>query len=219
MTCDDTTLSLGVYLLGALDADERTVVERHLEDCPQCAAELAELAALPSMLERLTLDDFAVEAPVVPEALFERVAARAREEHADRQALRGHRYRRLTAVAAALVIVAGAGIGSAVVLTGGHHHQAGRTVVATQGHVKMQVTLAAQTTGTSLQVTVAGLPEDQHCTLIAIAKNGERDVAGRWSATYQGRAQQTGSTVIPTSQLARFVLLGNGGRQLVTVHA
>jgi anti-sigma factor RsiW len=214
VTCDDTTLSLGVYLLGALDTDERAAVEVHLSDCEHCRVELAELAALPSMLERLTLDDFAIEPPVVPEELFDRVAARAREEHADLRMAQRHRYRRLTAVAAAVVLVTGAAVGT-VALT--HHGQPKSTFVQSQGSVKMRVTLAAQKSGTSLQVTVAGLREDEHCQLIAIGKDGSRDVAGRWSATYAGQANETGSTAIARSQLTQLVLLGTNGRPLDTV--
>jgi predicted anti-sigma-YlaC factor YlaD len=215
VTCDDTTLSLGVYLLGALDADERTAIEAHLRDCEHCRFELAELTALPSLLERLTLDDFAVEPPVVPADLFDRVAAQARAEHEDAQATTSarHRYRRLTAVAAAVVLVTGAAVGSVALA-----HHGGSTVQHTQGGVKMEVKLAAQTSGTSLRVTVAGLHEDEHCQLIAIGKDGSRDVAGRWSATYAGQAQVTGSTVIARSQLARLVLLGTNGRPLDTVN-
>jgi predicted anti-sigma-YlaC factor YlaD len=218
-------LSLGVYLLGALDADERAGVEAHLDTCPTCRAELDELAALPSLLEQLSLADFDVETPEASEDLFHRVATRVRAEHAGREAADRRRYRRLTAVAAAVVIVAGSVAGGlAIARHGGHARQGGTVSAATDisrtgshGRVRMRVELAAQTSGTSLQVDVAGLPEDEHCRLIAIARNGQRDVAGRWSATYQGDAQQTGSTMIPLSQISQLVLQGTGGSTLVTV--
>jgi hypothetical protein len=81
----------------------------------------------------------------------------------------------------------------------------------------MTVTLASQTTGTALAVMVSGLPQDEHCRLIAVATDGSRDLAGRWDATYQGQAQETGSTGIPRSRLAKLVLLGTNGQRLVTV--
>jgi anti-sigma-K factor RskA len=216
MSCHETTMSLGVYLVGALDADERNAVEEHLNDCPECRAELAGLAALPSMLERLSIDDFPLEPLSAPEDLFDRVAAQAREEHTEhteRSRRAVTRYRRLTAVAAAVVVIAGASVGSVAVYDHNHRHG----ITATQGSVTMQVTLASQTTGTGLNVTVSGLPRDEHCQLIAIAKDGTRDIAGRWDATYGGWAQETGSTRIPKSQLSKLVLLGTGGKQLVTV--
>lgn len=211
-TCHDMTLSLGVYLLGALEPADRAEVEAHLATCTLCRAELAELAALPSMLEQISLDDIAPE-PVTPsDELFERVATRAHAEGTDELTTRRRRYRRLTAVAAALAVVAGGGIGSWAIF--GDHSS---NDTQAQAGVHMTVALASQVAGTGYTVEVSGLPTDEHCKLIAVAKNGERDVAGRWDATYQGWATETGSTSISRSQLARFVLLGTKGERLATV--
>jgi anti-sigma factor RsiW len=219
MTCHDTTMSLGVYLLGALDPAERAAVEAHLDDCSVCREELDQLAALPSMLDLLSIDDFPLEPLPAPDELFERVAARAREEH-DRTTI--GRYRRLTAVAAAFVLIVAVGFGSfALVHRGGHKApvSASHQVFANQqGHVMMRVALASQASGTGLRVTVSGLPPDEHCWLVAIAKDGTRDEAGRWDATYPGTAQETGSTRIPMSELSQLVLLGTNGKHLVTVN-
>jgi anti-sigma factor RsiW len=213
MTCHDTTMSLGVYLLGALEPTEQAAVEAHLATCETCRAELAELAALPPMLEQITLDDIAPEPLAPSEDLFERVAAQARAQVTDELATRRRRrYRRLTAVAAASAIVAGAGIGSWAIL--GDHSS--RTPTQTAG-VHMTVALASQVSGTGYTVDVSGLPTNEHCKLIAISSNGERDVAGKWDATYEGVATETGSTSIPRSELARFVLLGTNGERLATV--
>ncbi|GLW96443.1 zf-HC2 domain-containing protein [Microtetraspora sp. NBRC 16547] len=57
MTCDDVRISLGVYVLGALDAEETAVVEAHLDECPDCLAELAELSGLPPFLARVSEED------------------------------------------------------------------------------------------------------------------------------------------------------------------
>jgi predicted anti-sigma-YlaC factor YlaD len=217
VTCTEITLSLGVYLVGALDADERAAVEEHLRDCPSCQAELADLAALPSMLERLTIDDFPLEPLVAPDGLFDRVAARAREEQEAHDASRVARYRRLTAVAAAAVLVVGAGVGSLVVFGGGHGQPSPTVFSHTQGSVTMRVMLTSQATGTGLRVTVSGLPRNEHCSLIAVAGNGTRDIAGRWDATYSGWAQETGSTRIPQSELSHLVLTGTNGQQLDVV--
>lgn len=221
MTCQDTTLSLGVYLLGSLDASEREAVEAHLRDCPACRVQLAELAELPAMLSQLTVDDFVPEPVEVPEDLFDRVAERAREEHRRGESSRVGRYRRLTAVAAVAVVIAGAGVGALVVSHDSGHGSGvvatAQVASATKGSVTMRVVLASQAQGTGLRVTVSGLPRDEHCWLVAVAKDGSRDVAGRWDATYLGKAQETGSTTIPKSELAQLVLVGTHGEQLVTV--
>jgi anti-sigma factor RsiW len=46
-------LELGVYLLGAIEPAQRALVGRHLAACPQCRAELAGLAGLPSLLRKV----------------------------------------------------------------------------------------------------------------------------------------------------------------------
>jgi anti-sigma factor RsiW len=212
MTCHDTTMSLGVYLLGALEPAEQAEVEAHLAVCETCRAELAELAALPSMLEQISIEDIAPQPLTPSDDLFERVAAQARAEGTDELTARRRRYRRLTAVAAASAIVAGAGIGSWAIL--GDHSSSSTSA---QHGVHMTVALASQVSGTGYKVEVSGLPTDEHCKLIAISTNGARDVAGKWTATYQGVATETGSTSIPRSELARFVLLGTKGERLATV--
>jgi len=61
MTDDDQCArirqELGVYVLGAIEPEQRAVVGRHLAACPRCRAELAELAELPGLLRRVPADD------------------------------------------------------------------------------------------------------------------------------------------------------------------
>jgi predicted anti-sigma-YlaC factor YlaD len=217
MTCAETTIALGAYVLGALDPGERAEVDAHLRGCAACRGELAELATLPPLLERLSLQDLGESVPtvVVPDALFEKVVASVRDDERRVTWLRRRPARALLAAAAA-VIVLGGGIATAVTV-GGSSGSSSDVHSQAQGSVRMQVTVASQTTGTALHVEVSGLPVDEHCRLIAVADDGTREQVGRWDATYAGNAQVTGSTSIPSSHLARLVLLGNGGTELVTV--
>ncbi|SDC64715.1 anti-sigma factor family protein [Actinokineospora iranica] len=57
MTCKHT-LSLGAYLLGALDPAERSAFEAHLTGCAACRGELVQLAPLPGLLHRISPEDF-----------------------------------------------------------------------------------------------------------------------------------------------------------------
>jgi hypothetical protein len=51
--CGDARLSLGVYVLGAIDPADRAMVDEHLATCRDCRDELAGLAGLPALLSRV----------------------------------------------------------------------------------------------------------------------------------------------------------------------
>jgi predicted anti-sigma-YlaC factor YlaD len=223
MTCQDATMSLGVYLLGALEPAEQAEVDAHLAHCSDCQQQLAELAALPSMLERLELADLeptladhevARDRLIPSEDLFSRVAAQVRDEESVVRRVRFGRFQKLTAAAAAVVVIAGVGIAVAI----GHHGDSGSHVfVGDKGPIHMRVEVNDQASSTTLHVAVAGLPQQEHCWLIAVSSDGVRDQAGQWDATYGGTAAFTGSTSIPLSQLSRLVLLGSNHQPLDTV--
>lgn len=52
-------MTLGVYLLGALEPAERFAFESHLSYCEICRGELVRLAPLPGLLNQITPEDFA----------------------------------------------------------------------------------------------------------------------------------------------------------------
>jgi hypothetical protein len=56
MMCPETR-SIGAYLLGALDPQEQVELEWHLAGCENCRQELIDVAPLPGLMHRLTLDD------------------------------------------------------------------------------------------------------------------------------------------------------------------
>jgi len=60
------SVSLGAYLLGALDPAERAAMESHVADCPDCRRELLELAPLPGLLRHTPFDELPQGAPPDP---------------------------------------------------------------------------------------------------------------------------------------------------------
>lgn len=74
MTCQHM-MTLGVYLLGALDPSERSAFESHLSYCEICRGELVRLAPLPGLLNQITPEDFADTMP--PTGAESTVATRA----------------------------------------------------------------------------------------------------------------------------------------------
>ena len=55
--CRDIRQALGIYVVGAIDPAERTIVDVHLGTCPDCREELAGLAGLPALLGRVPARD------------------------------------------------------------------------------------------------------------------------------------------------------------------
>lgn len=225
MTCDYVSISLGAYALGTLDLADRAIVEEHLNSCESCRAALAEISGLPRLLSLLTVSDIAVLGDHDPsrfeagDELYQRLAAVANEDADSVPVATGgrHRGRWLLSAAAALIVLAGAGTGVGVWAT---HHSASqwRTLSATStAGVRMDVGLDAQASGTALRVSVTGLHKDEECWLFAVSKDGHRDLAGQWTSTYKGDAQQTGSTDIPSDQLTKLVLVGTNHQTLVSV--
>jgi hypothetical protein len=97
MTCDEVRISLGVYVLGALDDDESAQVEAHLDGCPACQAELAELSGLPPLLARVSEEDIR-HAAGPPRAVLDRMLVAS--------AKRKHRSRVVLSIAASVLVAA-----------------------------------------------------------------------------------------------------------------
>lgn len=205
MTCPETSLALGAYVLGGLDPEERQRFEEHLAGCPLCAAELAEFAALPGLLDMLGPEDLQPVAVTPSPELFDRVAAAARP--------RPPRARRWLLVAAAVLAVLGAGAGVVVWVTGSDSD----TVTATAGLVRATVVATEASDGSSLEVQVAGLQPGETCRIVAVDEDGGRHPAGEWPASPQGDGRWRGWTDVERGALQEVVLLGDGGRELVRV--
>jgi anti-sigma factor RsiW len=208
MSCAD--VALGAYALGALEPAERADVERHLRECPSCAAEAAEFAALQPLLALVSAEDVDAE-PIQPSpGLFERVAAAAAAEKrtAQRRSTRGRLL--IAAVAAAVLAVGGTTVWSV-----SHPPETAHTAVA--GAVHLTVTADPSSDGTGLDVAVAGVAPGENCRLVVVDRDGVRHKAGSWTASYAGRATFRGWTAVSRSDVRDVVLIGTDGSDLVRV--
>jgi hypothetical protein len=59
MTCDEVRMSLGAYVLGALEPEECVLVEAHLAECADCQAEFDELTGVSAFLGKVSESDVA----------------------------------------------------------------------------------------------------------------------------------------------------------------
>jgi predicted anti-sigma-YlaC factor YlaD len=213
-TCDSTArLSLGAYVLGALDPVERAEVDAHLAGCDACRDELAGLAAMPGLLARVRLEDVLEPNPSASPAMAERLIARLR-------AARRTRRRRLALVASAIAAAA-VTAGTVVIAardTGSGGTASGVASVSAsnpQTGVAATIGLRPASWGTAIRVRLRGVPPGTRCWLVAFARTGRREVAGTWRATYDGTADVETATAIPRSELASVAVMTAGKRPLV----
>jgi anti-sigma factor RsiW len=203
-------LSLGAYVLGALDPVERAEVQAHVSECVECRDELAELAAMPGLLSRVRLEDV-LEPPASPSAGVDRVLGRLR-------AARRVRRRRFALSASAVALAAAAAIGFVAIGGSGDGSPDGTQSVSAmsrQTGVAATFGVRGASWGTAVRVRLHGVRPGTQCRLIAISLDGHREVAGTWRATYDGTTDVQTATSISRDRLASFEILTAAGRQLV----
>jgi hypothetical protein len=217
ISCAESRLALGVYVLGALEPVERVALEQHLETCPACRDELSELAGLPGLLAHVDVADVVGEEPSAPAELLERLLAIAAEER------RGARHWRVM-TAAAVIAIASAGAAAAAVQISESHHRtpASPTQIArtgSNGQVTARITTLAKAWGTAVRMQLTGVHEGETCSLVIVSRTGEREVAASWRVNYTGVVDVQGATAIPASDIASYDVMTLDGRRLVSVSA
>ncbi|GAA2086310.1 anti-sigma U factor RsuA [Actinomadura alba] len=198
------------------------MVEAHLTTCPFCRDELAGLASLPALLGRVDEAQITqVAAPPEPplEAL---IAAAAGRRHG--------RIRRWAPQAAAAAIILVIGVLGGLAWSGGAEVRpptgvpsappvAAEQVSATdpRTHVSAQVGIDGKAWGTAVAIRLNGAPPGTRCQIMAVGKDGRRDIAGGWQVVYSGYATFYGSTMITRDQLKGFEIRTLDGRMLLTI--
>jgi len=235
MDCPEARISLGVYVLGAIDPAERALVDAHLATCRDCRDELAGLAGLPALLARVSTEEAI--ALAATEGPFPGAAGDAAEPPRellatvlDLTAARRRRRRWREAglgVAAALIVavgvVGGLRLGSSPapltnVATGQSALYNGpadgpmATVTGKSGVMAATVSYSPMGWGTQVDVKVSGIPVGTNCQLWAIDANGNRFLAGNWvTHNDEGQVWYPGSVGLPSKNVAAFqVTVGHG---------
>jgi anti-sigma factor RsiW len=221
--CAQIRPELGVYLLGAIEPDRRSVVESHLAACDSCRAELSALAGLPSLLRRVPADtvrQLAADDPAQvmseppPNALLARMGAIRRR-------------RNLLAAAASVA----AAIVAASAVQGLHDATAHPpAAVAPARAVTVQgtnpetgtwaaVRYTAKPWGTELEVSITGVTAGTRCQLLVTGPQGQVIKAGGWDYAVDSQPEWYPASVpIPAASLQRFTIVADG-KTLVTVQA
>jgi Putative zinc-finger len=225
--CREVRQLLGVYVVGAIDAADRALVDEHLGQCQACRDELAGLAALPAMLSRVPaadlerlglaatgLPDMAEPPTELLNSLLRRVSARRRSRM----------WRSIAAVAAAAILAAGGATAAVQLARPGAVQVAQRDVASgasASTHVAAVVDYSPTPWGsTAMRVQVTGINPGTTCEFWVIGKAG-RSYAGSWTVSEysygQGMWYPASSTVASSS--VRSFQITAGGRVLVNIPA
>jgi hypothetical protein len=210
MACTDAKLSLGVYVLGAIDPADRALVDSHLATCRDCRDELAGLAGLPALLARVSVEEAMALAVTdgPPESGFNGMARLPRVGETpepppellatvlDLTAARRRRRRWRDAgigVAAALIIAAGVFSGLRLGTNSGQQPSttssgslyagvAGvwQSATGRSGSMTATVSYRSMGWGTELDTVVHGIPIGTQCELYVTDAAGKRILVGDW---------------------------------------
>jgi putative zinc finger protein len=221
-TCAEARISLGVYVLGAIDPSERGLVDAHLATCRDCRDELAGLASLPALLARVTPEELErIEGEGGP--ADEEPPAELVGTVLDLAAARRRRSRwRYTAAAAAVVALAAGVFGGlasrgsapAVAFSPGagswQQEQGADSVTGASAYIDY----ATERWGTVLAAEVDGIVENTTCELRIKFTDGTVVNAASWTtAADEGEVWYWGS--VPAAdeagkQIASFQITNHG---------
>jgi len=219
--CTDARLSLGVYVLGAIDPAERALVDAHLATCRDCRDELAGLAGLPALLARVNPDEISriCADDTVRAGTYAGADDRPPEELIgtvlDLAEARRRRTRwRFVATAAAVVAIAGGLFGGLSSITTtrtvpvpigspGTHWD---TVEATgSGGASASVAYSHELWGDAFEVLVKHIPVGTTCQLYVVHPDGTRTQVASWTtAKDEGNVWYSGSMAATAQPISKF---------------
>jgi Putative zinc-finger len=209
--CTEARLSLGVYVLGAIDPVERALVDTHLVTCEECRDELAGLAGLPALLARVNPDEISricpddTVRPSVPVAVDERPPGELIGTVLDLAQARRRRSRwRFAAAAAAVVAIAGGLFGGlsnisatrvvqVPISPGTARWETAQTTSSISG-ASASVAYSHEQWGDEFAVLVDHIPVGTTCQLWVVHPDGKRTQVAAWTvAGDEGKVWYGGS--------------------------
>lgn len=198
--------AVGAYVLGALEPDERSAFEEHLRSCDRCAAEVVDLAPLPALLARVSLED--VGSAPAPGPGLEAVVA-AVQDDVDRLDRSRRRWRTVAVVAVAALLCGVAGL----VVQGAGGDEEGpladrgeALVVAAPSGVVGEVVADPRSWGTYVHLRVEGLPERDRYVLWVVDRSGGWHHAGTWGPTEARGARLGASSHVTLGEIEQVVV-------------
>lgn len=220
--CTDARLSLGVYVLGAIDPAERSLVDAHLVTCRDCRDELAGLAGLPALLARVNPDEISrIRADDTVRAgsyagADDRPPGELIGTVLDLAEARRRRTRwRFLAAAAAVVAIAGGLFGGLSSITttrtvpipaaaAGANWETVEATSSVTG-ASASVAYSHELWGDAFQVLVDNIPVGTTCQLWVVHPNGSRTQVASWTtAKDEGKVWYSGSMAATAQPISKF---------------
>jgi hypothetical protein len=216
--CTEARPSLGVYVLGAIDPAERSLVDAHLVTCRDCRDELAGLAGLPALLARVNPDEISriTSDDAVRTVTDDQPPGELIGTVLDLAAARRRRTRwRFMAAAAAVVAIAGGLFGGLSSITttrtvaipvspGGTHWETVETASAVTG-ASASVAYSHELWGDAFEVLVDHIPVGTTCQLWVVHSNGTRTQVAAWTtASDEGHVWYSGSMPSTAEAISSF---------------
>ncbi len=215
---------LGVYVVGAIEPNERSMLDVHLKQCYSCREELAGLAVLPAMLHRIPLDEaeeLAQPNPMGhdPEDLAPQVLDHLLDDVRARR--RSRRLRNVLAAAAAIVVAASGSLAvSAALHPQQHAPSVAFDVVSNREHgLWGTVKYAKSPGGTQIWTRVTGVPEWTWCKFYVSTSDGNTELVSGWLIGPGGDGLWFPSSAnVAATSIIGFTLMANG-RVLLNIPA
>lgn len=208
-------LSLGSFVVGALDPATRAALETHLRDCEACRGELNSLSALPGLLARLTPEQVSGNYRTGPEEMMGALLARARVVATSER----RRLQRWRTSAGVLTLAAAALLGVVAVPALTSPGPSGPTyqLHATQAssHVSGQVMLITKPWGTELVLSLKGMPAGAKCVARVSGAHGIVETIGNWGPTPTHAAELQLATDMTPGNLANVTIATVTGQSLL----
>ena len=221
--CTDARPSLGVYVLGAIDPAERSLVDAHLTTCRDCRDELAGLAGLPALLARVNPDEISriCADDTVRTVTDDRPPGELIGTVLDLAAARRRRTRwRFLATAAAVVAIAGGLFGGlssmgttrTLVVPVAAGKGTWETVQASSNLTAATASIAysQQLWGNAFEVLVDQIPVGTTCQLWVVHPDGTRTQVAAWTASRdEGKVWYAGSMASTAEPISSFQITAN----------
>jgi anti-sigma factor RsiW len=221
--CTDARLSLGVYVLGAIDPAERALVDAHLLTCRDCRDELAGLAGLPALLARVNPDEISriCADDTVRTDTDDRPPDELIGTVLDLAKARRRRARwRFAATAAAVAAIAGGLFGGLSSITTtrtvpvpvgprGAHWETVQAVSSVTG-ASASVAYSREQWGDAFEVLVDHIPIGTTCQLVVVHPDGTRTQVAAWTvAKDEGAVWYAGSMPSTAKPISSFQITAN----------